>query len=303
MWRWYRAYVFPFHVCLYEISTFFNTNAIFIIRKNTKIFFHSWLCPWPWSYLSQALRPLSCQGGFQFWDEEWRLRKSSNKDWFQAVFLLQLPPPPGSGERFPFHIPPSEQISGLLRSLASLPPPVSEHLGPLQLAIWGLCVLRRWEGVGRGARRPGELQDAAHGGSCAAAAWLSLPALPVPHPCCPLSPPAALTLGWPSVLASFIRKSKLFFSFSQDSFGWPHSVASRPMSSQALKASLGLSLEKSWSGFFPLWDRLRTLGVIIPQSYVSDQRAPGPVRATTSGGTQEKLFFFYLTVCIHFAVY
>ena len=290
---------FLFACACMKFPLFFNTSAIFIIRKNTKKFFHSWLCPWPWSYLSQALRPLSCQGGFQFWDEEWRLRKSSNKDWFQAVFLLQLPPPPGSGERFPFHIPPSEQISGLPRSLASLPPPVSEHLGSCSWRF-GACVFygggRAWGG---GARRPGELQDAAHGGSCAAATWLSLPALPVPHPCCPLSPPAARTLGWPSVLASFILKSKLFFSFSQDSFGWSHSVASYPMGSQALKASLGPSLEISWSGLFRLWDPeplwLWTLGVVIPQSYVSDQRAPRPVRATTSGGTQEKLFFFFFT--------
>ena len=114
-----------FFMCAFmKFPLFFNTKRYFYTKK--KNFFFSLLIPdfippWPWPYLSQALRTFSCQGGIQLRMKSEGWENPPTKGWFQTVFLLQLPPPPGSAEKFPFHEPPGEQISELPPSLASLP--------------------------------------------------------------------------------------------------------------------------------------------------------------------------------------
>lgn len=136
----------------------------------------------------------------------------------------------------------------------------------------------------------------------------------MPHPCSLRPPPAARsTLEPPSVLARFILKSKLVFSFAQDSFGSSHSVASRPVGSQALKPALGSAFKS------PEVDPFSSETILSlcssqgphPHSYVSDQgvqssvhvsyqRVQRPMHATTSGGTQVNLFFAYYVFILLF---
>ena len=136
-------------VLLWNFHFFSTLIAIFIFFLNCflPLLIPDFFPPRPWPYLSQALRTLSCLGGIQLRMKSEGWENPPTKSWVQTVFLLQLPPPPGSA-KFPFHEPPGEQISELPRSWASLPPPVPEHLCPCG---WRFTTV---QGMGRGHTQP-----------------------------------------------------------------------------------------------------------------------------------------------------
>ena len=262
-----------FFMCAFmKFPLFFNTKRYFYTKKKKKFFFS----PDPWFYSSLTLAlPVSSTEDVQLSgrhsapDEEWRLRKSSNK----GLISNSLPPaaattPRKCGE---VSLPRTSRRANLRASpLFSFPP----HLHPSQsISAPAVGALRRCREWGGGARGPGELVagrsprrlvrdwDVTQP-SCSPGAPPLLPSASSrspQHPQVTVGPcqfhpqvqasstPAPFgflpqprsPLKSPSVLASFILKSKLVFSFAQDFFGWSHSVASWPVGSQELKPALG----------------------------------------------------------------
>lgn len=275
-----------------NFSMFFSTAVLFLYQKQYKFFFTPDSVPDPGLPVS-IIEDSAVREAFGSGMTSEESVNPSSQAYFKHSFSCRCHRP-GKVERFPFHIPPWEQTS-VLSSLVSLPHRSQSMSAPGVGDFKGVYVVRQWEGI---RARPGELL--ALGG-------LGHDSEPS---CSPSAPPLLLsasswspTLGSPSALVNFILRSKLFVSFSQDSFGWSHSVASRPKGSQAFKYSLGPSGENSEvassSSEIPSICRL-------PQAIILHM-SQGSVCAKLCAHDDFRWYtnkpFFNLTVCINFAVY